>query len=55
MILSEGEVALFARFADETLDVFEPPDAGLERLLSKEARPTTSTKLSRLTVRRASW
>ena len=29
MILSEGEVALFARFTDEALDVFEPPGAAL--------------------------
>ena len=34
MILSEGEVALFARLADEAFDVFEPPDAGLESLLT---------------------
>ena len=29
VILGEDEVALFARFADEALDVFEPADAGL--------------------------
>ena len=34
VILGEGEVALFAGFAEETLDVFEPPDAGLQGLLT---------------------
>ena len=34
VILSEGEVALFARFTDEAFDVFEPAGAGLQRLLA---------------------
>jgi hypothetical protein len=29
VILGEDEVALFVRFADEALDVFEPAGAGL--------------------------
>jgi hypothetical protein len=32
VILGEGEVALFAWFADEALDVFEPPGACLQGL-----------------------
>jgi hypothetical protein len=34
VILGEGETALFGRLAKEALDVFEPPDAGLEGLLA---------------------
>jgi hypothetical protein len=34
VIMGEGEVALFARFADEAFDVFEPASVGLERLLA---------------------